>query len=30
VTALKLADFGLEQLEIPEQQLRHVVPRDTQ
>ena len=26
--ALKLADFGLEQLEIPKQQLRHVIPRD--
>ena len=28
--ALKLADFGLEQLEIPKQQLRHVIPRDAQ
>ena len=28
--ALKLADFGLKQLEIPKQQLRHVIPRDAQ
>ena len=28
--ALKLAGFGLEQLEIPKQQLRHVIPRDAQ